>query len=234
MEHRNNKRGRKGDKKSGGGDARKKKGKFSNSKRRTTNTTTPSPLPSSSPPQQQQPPSPSSSRRRLKMRFDEEDGRLLDREVVIEPPEIPDPSEQEKKIYDALNSSFVLGDDAARAIARFERDVVLPRYRANDESEEEFRKEEMEMTCYHMGHLHMIKTLLPFYGLVDYEREIMGHFVEKAFGKEGGNSGNNRPTSFLHHQSSPHNPPSPSPFQKVFRGDDEQYLEHLAMTTDND
>lgn len=156
---------------------------------------------------------PTSSRRRLKMNFDD-DGKLLDREVIIEPPEIPDPTEQEKKIYGALEESFRLGDDAAKAIARFEKEVVLPRYRTNDESDEEFRKEEMEKTCYHLGRLHMIKTILPLYGLEAYEKEILHHFVDKAFGT--GPTGNNtRPT-------------------KVFHGTDEQYLERLVMTTDND
>lgn len=153
------------------------------------------------------------SRRRLKMNFDD-DGRLLDREVIIEPPEIPNPTEKEKEIYAALNDSFVLGDDAAKAIARFEKDVMLPRYRANDESEEEFGKEEMEVICFHLGRLHMIKAILPLYGLEAYEGEILHHFVNKAFGT-GRNPDSGRP-------------------QKVFRGNDSQYLERLAMTTDNE
>jgi hypothetical protein len=146
------------------------------------------------------------------MQFDD-DGKMVDRKVIIEPPEIPDPTEQEKKLYAALNESFALGDDAARAIARFEKDVVLPRYRANDESEEEFRKDEMESICYHLGRLNMIKAMLPLYGLEAYEKEILSHFVDKAFG-----SGERR------------NPPAP----RVFKGNDEKYLEHLAMTRDNE
>lgn len=157
------------------------------------------------------------ARRRLRMQYDD-DGMLVDRHVIIEPPEIPDPTEQEKSIYGALGESFVLGDDAAKAIARFEKDVVMPRYRTNDESEEEFRKEEMEMICQHLGRLHMIKTILPFYGLEAYEKEIMSYFVDKAFGIEGSPrvSRNNRPST------------------QVFHGNDEQYLEHMAMTRDND
>lgn len=156
-----------------------------------------------------------SSRRRLKMNFDD-DGKLLSKDVIIEPPSIPEPTEQETTIYAAIDSSFKLGDDAAKAIARFERDVVFPRYRANDESEEEFRRDEMETVCYHLGRLHMIKTILPLYGLQEYEREILHHFVDKAFGGAG------------------KGPKSIVAGPGVFRGDDSAYLERMAMTRDND
>ena len=156
-----------------------------------------------------------SSRRRLKMNFDD-DGKLVDKDVIIEPPKIPEPTEQEKNLYSAIEAAFQLGDDAAKAIARFERDVVYPRYRANDESEEEFRRDDMETVCYHLGRLHMIKAILPLYGLEAYEREILAHFVDKAFGSLG-----KGPSKIVDGKS-------------LFRGDDDAYLQHMAMTRDTD
>lgn len=157
-----------------------------------------------------------SSRRRLRMNFDDE-GKLVDKDVIIEPPKIPEPTEQEKKLYEAIEEAFQLGDDAAKAIARFERDVVFPRYRLNDEAEEEFRRDEMETVCYHLGRLHMIKTVLPLYDLEAYERDILTHFVDKAFGSGIGK----RPSKIMEGP-------------QVFRGDDAAYLERMAMTRDND
>jgi len=148
------------------------------------------------------------SRRRLRFKTDEE-GNATGQVAEIADAPIQEPTEQELAIYKVINDSFVLGDDAARAVARFERDVVFPRYRENNESEEEFRKEEMDAVMGRLQHIHTIKAILPLFGLEKYEAQIVGHFIDQAFGS----SSSGKPST-------------------VFRGDDESYLAHKTMTTD--
>ena len=151
----------------------------------------------------------STSRRRIKFDTDS-DGKLINTEVDIIP-DIPDPTDKETEVIDVMKKSFLLSDDVARGLARFERDIIFPRYRANGESEEEFPKEELENICHPLGRLHAIKNILPVYGLEEYEKEIMTHFIDRAFRKI------------------PH-----PPRETVFRGDDESYLSHVTMMSNRE
>lgn len=146
------------------------------------------------------------SRRRLRMDF-LDSGRMSG--TTEEDAELPDPTEQELKVLEVMSSSLTLGDDVARAAARFLRDSLLPRMREGDEQPEEFDLDEFQTTCDHLVRLRVIKAMLPLFGLEQYEREVMMHFIDKAF--QGTPSGA---------------PPRP----RVFRGDDEQFMDHMART----
>ena len=159
----------------------------------------------------------STSRRRIKIRLNKE-GRPVDSTVEAEPPVIPDPpTEQELRISKVVSSSFELGDDAAKAIARFEADVLLARYRDNDMSEEEFDSEEFGVICGKLAHLKMIKGLLPIFELEDFERDILEHFISEAFGKK--------------EDSPPSRISRIIPSKRVFKGDDEALLDYQAKTS---
>ena len=154
------------------------------------------------------------SRRRIRRRLDDE-GRPVNSTVEIEPPVLPDPTEQEKQIRNVIQKSFEIGDDAAKAVARFEAEVTFPRYRENDLSEEEFGTEEFSGICERLSQLKMVKELLPLFGLGDYEKEILYLLIDKAFGRTKSFSNEGFPS-------------------KVFKGDDEALLDYQAKTSEKE
>ena len=148
----------------------------------------------------------SSSRRRLRMEF-ADSGRLSG--TTEESTELPEPTEQELKVLEVMSTSLTLGDDIARAAARFLRDSLMPRMREGDEQPEEFDLDEFQTACDHLVRLRVIRSMLPLFGLEKYEREILAHFIDKAFNSK---------------------PSSSKKTSTVFHGDDEQFMDHMTRT----
>lgn len=148
----------------------------------------------------------STSRRRLRMEF-ADSGRLSG--TTEESTELPEPTEQELKVLEVMSTSLTLGDDVARAAARFLRDSLMPRLREGDEQPEEFDLDEFQAMCDHLVHLRVIRSMLPLFGLEKYEQAIMYHFIDKAFQVKSS---------------------SGKPARTVFHGDDEQFMDHMTRT----
>jgi hypothetical protein len=148
----------------------------------------------------------SGTSRRRRIHLDFGDSGTL-RKSVEKVEDLPEPTEQEKEVLKVMESSLVLGDDVARAAARFLRDELIPRLRENDEQPEEFDVDEFQSVCDHLMRIHVVQKMIHLFGLGEYEREILVHFIGKAFkGKP------------------------PSVPKTVFPGDDENFMDHMART----
>lgn len=149
----------------------------------------------------------SSRRRRIRMKF-AESGRLTEKRE--ENAELPEPTEQETRFIELLEESLTLGDDVGRAAARFMKDTLIPRLREGDEQPEEFDVEEFQNIADELARLRIIRLMLPLFGMEAYEARIMSHFIDKAFQGRRKGSG---PAA-------------------VFLGNDEQFMDHMARTTE--
>jgi hypothetical protein len=124
--------------------------------------------------------------------------------------DIPEPTEDESAVLKLLSDSLRKADASARALGRFEADELMPRMPDGQASDEELSVEFFRDINQDLGQLSFTKELIKFYGLETFEKTIMDLLIHKLF-----------------------EPRPARPKQKqVFKGTDEQLLEHQTRESD--
>ena len=124
--------------------------------------------------------------------------------------DIPEPSKREAEFLEVLKDEFGQADDLAKAVSRFESEVLQPRYPEGEMSPEEFGVTHFHRLCDDLGQLTLTRKMIRLYGLEDYEKEIMALLIEQIF------------------RSAPARPKHGA----VFSGTDEQLLEYQTRESD--